>query len=125
MTFFGKLLAALTVLAACGPPPRENPPLIDLRVCVENAAAVDAYRAHFKAATAEDPRGGRACDASIRAEDAGGGKVTVSSAYDGSVLAEILGPLDLAPRLVRAALAPDTAAYRRLAAQRAAARRPR
>lgn len=116
-----RALAALAVLAACGPPPRNYPPLADLRVCVENEAAVEAYRPHFKAPVAAEPRGGLMCDATVRAEDRNGGKVTVRSAYDGTVLAEILGPLDLAPRLVKAALSPGTAAYRRVAAQRAEA----
>ena len=120
-----RAVAALAVLAACGPPPRNYPPLADLRLCVENEAEVEAYRPHFKAPVAAEPRGGRMCDATVRAEDRNGGKVTVRSAYDGSVLAEILGPLDLAPRLVKAALTPGTEAHRRVTNQRAKARRSR
>lgn len=113
-----RALAALALLAACRPPPRDVPPVVDLRVCVETAEEVEAYRPHFKTPVAAEPKGGRICDAVVRAEDRDGGKVTVLSAYDGSVLAEILGPLDLAPRLVKAALAPGTLAYQRVTAQR-------
>lgn len=120
-----RAFAALVVLAACGPPPRDVPPVADLRVCVENEAAVEAYRPHFKAPVAAEPQRGRMCDASVHTEDRNGGKVTVRSAYDGSVLAEILGPLDLAPKLVKAALAPGTLAYRRVTAQRTKAARSR
>lgn len=113
--------SALAVLAACGPPPREVPPVVDLRVCVQTEQEIEAYRPHFKAPVAAEPKGGRMCDAVVRAEDRDGGRVTVRSAYDESVLAEILGPLDLAPRLVKAALAPGTLAYERVTAQRAEA----
>lgn len=119
-------LAALAgFVAACGPPPRDAPPVVDLRVCVENEAAVALYRPHFKAAVAAEPRDGRECDVSVRAATLNAGKVTVRSAYDGSVLAEILGPMDLAPHLVKLALAPGTQAHQRVTAQRAASGLPR
>ncbi|MDD5302628.1 MAG: hypothetical protein PHS14_05900 [Elusimicrobia bacterium] len=116
-----RALAALAFLIACGPPPRDVPPVVDLRVCVENEESVALYRPHFKTAVAAEPRDGRECDAAVRGATLNAGKVTVRSAYDGSVLAEILGPMDLAPQLVKAALMPGTQAYQRVTAQRAAA----
>lgn len=116
---FAALAAAF---AACGPPVRDIPPVVDLRVCVEKEADVEAYRPHFKSAVAADPRGGRECDVSISASRMHAGKVTVRSAYDGEALAEIHGPVDLAPQLVKIALEPGTDAHRRVSEQRAAAR---
>lgn len=117
------VLAALAAaLAACGPPVRDIPPFVNLRVCVESESDVEAYRRHFKSAVAAEPRGGRECDVSVRAATMHAGKVTVRSAYDDSILAEIHGPVDLAPQLVKIALEPGTDAHRRVSAQRAAAR---
>lgn len=112
----------LAALAACGPPVRDIPPFVNLRVCVENAADIEAYRPHFKSAVAAAPHDVRECDVSVRAAKMHAGKVTVRSAYDGEVLAEIHGPVDLAPQLVKIALEPGTDAHRRISEQRAAAR---
>lgn len=114
--------ALILALAACGPPVRDIPPFVDLRVCVESEADVEAYRRHFKSAVAAEPRGGRECDVSVRAAKLHAGKVTVRSAYDDSILAEIHGPVDLAPQLVKIALEPGTDAFRRVSEQRASAR---
>jgi hypothetical protein len=89
-------------------------------VCVENEAAVGLYRPHFKAAVAVEPADRRECDVSVRITAVRPSKVTVLSAYDWSTLAEIFGPLDLAPHLVKVALSPGTQAYQRVTAQRAA-----
>ena len=118
MKEFFKSSAALVLLggaAACAPPPRDVPPVLDLRVCVEGEAAVELYARHFKGATATGP-----CDVTVRDTALNAGKVTVRSAYDQSVLAEIEGPVDLAPQLVKLALARGTQAYRKVSAQRAA-----
>jgi len=115
-----KLIFILEALAACAPPAREVPPVVDLRVCVENEAQVELYHRYFKAAVATPPRGGRDCDAVVTASTMDAGKVTVRSAYDGSVLAEIEGTIDLAPQLVKVALDQGTDAYRRLWKQRKA-----
>lgn len=117
-----RLAALAAALAACSPPVRDIPPFVNLRVCVENEADAEAYRLHFRSAVAAEPRGGRECDISVRAATMHAGKVTVRSAYDGSILAEIHGPVDLAPQLVKIALEPGTDAHRRVSEQRAAAR---
>lgn len=112
----------LSVMAVCGPPPRNYPPVVDLRVCVESEAAAEVYRRHFAAATAAEPQDGLECDITVRRALLNAKKVIVRSAYDGAVLAEILGPLDLAPPLVKIALEPGTKAHQRVTAQRAASR---
>ncbi len=115
-----RLLAAAFLLGACAPPAREVPPVVDLRVCVETAAQAEAYRRHFKDAVAVPPRGGRDCDVTVKSATLNAGKVTVRSAYDGSVLAEIDGPVDLAPQLVKVAIEQGTESYRKVWAQRSA-----
>lgn len=112
--------ALAVILAACTPPPREAPPVVDLRVCVEKDADVELYRPHFKEAVAAEPRGGRNCDIAVRATTLNAGKVAVRSAYDEAVLAEIEGPMDLAPQLVKLAVEQGTDAYRRVWKQRTA-----
>jgi hypothetical protein len=109
----------LSVMAVCGPPPRNYPPVVDLRVCVQGEAAVEVYRRYFTAATAAEPDDGRECDVTIRRSLLNAGKVIARSAYDGSVLAEVLGPGDIAPPLIKNALQPGTKAYERVTAQRA------
>ena len=91
-------------------------------MCVQSEAAVEVYRRHFIAATAAEPDDGRECDVTVRRSLLNAGKVIARSAYDGSVLAEVLGPGDIAPSLVKIALEPGTKAYQRVAAQRAEAR---
>lgn len=113
--------ALAAALAACSPPVRDIPPTVDLRVCVESEADAEAYRRHFKSAVAAELHDVRECDVSIRAAKLHAGKITVRSAYDGEVLAEIHGPVDLAPQLVKIALEPGTDAHRRISEQRAAA----
>lgn len=117
-----RFAALAAFLAACGPPVRDIPPTVDLRVCVENEADVEAYGRHFKSAVAAPLHDVRGCDVAVRAAKMHAGKITVRSAYDGEVLAEIHGPVDLAPQLVKIALEPGTDAYRRVSEQRAAAR---
>ena len=108
-------------LASCAAPAREVPPVVDLRLCVEDEAKAELYRRHFKLAVVARPEGGRQCDAVVTATTLDAGKVTVRSAYDSAVVAEISGTLDLAPQLVKAALEQGTDAYRRLWKQRQAA----
>lgn len=119
----GSLGAAVlaAALAACAPPAREDHPVVDLRVCVENEAAVEAYRRFFKTAVFAEPRGGRSCDVVVQTATMHAGKVTVRSAYNGEVLAEIEGTVDLAPNLAHISLDQHTDAYRRVWAQRKAA----
>ncbi|MBI4062242.1 MAG: hypothetical protein HY403_12535 [Elusimicrobia bacterium] len=80
---------------------------------------MEAYRRHFRAATAAEPRDGRECDVTVRGTLLNAGKITLRSAYDGSILAEIEGPMDLTPQLAALSLAPDTDAHRRVSEQRA------
>ena len=94
---------------------------MDLRICVETESAVEAYAKHFIAAVAAEPRGGRDCDLTVRAASAlNAGSATLRSAYDGSVLTEIDGPVDLLPQLAALSVARETEPYRRVVAQRAA-----
>ena len=79
-------------MAVCGPPPRNYPPVVDLRVCVQGEATVEVYRRYFAAATAAEPGDGQECDVTVRRSILNAGKVVARSAYDGSVLAEPLGP---------------------------------
>ena len=117
------IVAAALALAACAAPAREVPPVVDLRVCVQSEAEAELYRRHFKTAVAAQPRDGRECDAVVRSPALNAGKVTVTSAYDGAMLAEVEGTVDLAPQLVKLALEQGTDAYRRLWKQRKAAGR--
>ena len=93
---------------------------MDLRACVESDEAAESYRRYFKAASAAEPRGGRECDFTVRGTKLDAGIVTLRSAYDGSVLAEIDGSADLMAQLAALSLARGTEAYRRVVAQRTA-----
>lgn len=113
--------AALAAVLACAPPGRNVPPVVDLRVCVGSEAEVEVYRRYFKAAAVAEGRGGRDCDVVASGTVLNAGKVTLRSAYDGVILAELEGPADLAPQLSALSLAPGTDAYVRVSAQRTAA----
>ena len=118
-----RLAAALLLSAACATPEKKTrtATTLDLRICVETESVVEAYAKHFAAAVAAEPRGGRDCDLTVRAGSAlNAGSATLRSAYDGSVLAEIDGPVELLPQLAAMSVARDTEPYRRVAAQRAA-----
>lgn len=114
------LLAAL-LGAACAAPAAKPSPRIGLRVCVSEPRFVEAYAERFAGATAAEPRGGRECDVTARAPSAlNAGKVVLRSAYDGSVLVEIEGGVELVPNLAALALAPGGGIYERVLAQRSA-----
>lgn len=113
-------LALALGLAACASPAPKQYALVDLRVCVQDASFVEAYTRHFAAAVASEPSGGRECDVTAQVAALNTGQVTMRSAYDGTVLAEIEGPMDLAPQLAALSLSRVTQAYRRVSLQRAA-----
>ncbi len=106
--------------AACAAPAPKTAPLVNLRVCVENEAQVESWRKAFVAAAAVEPREGRDCDLVAKSTTMNAGRVSLRSAYDGSLLGEIEGPVDLVPRLAALTVAPGTEPSERLAAQRKA-----
>lgn len=118
-----RITPALLLAAACAAPSK-SPKInlfTDLRVCVQDESVVEAYAKYFSSAVAADPRGGRDCDLTVRAGSAlNAGNVTLRSAYDNSVLAEIEGQVDLLPRLAAMSVAPGSEPYRLVTAQRAA-----
>jgi hypothetical protein len=114
-----RAFAAAALLAACAAPLPKAPPKLDLRVCVQEESLVEAWAEHFSKAAAVEPREGRECDVVARAASIlNAGKVTLRSAYDGSVVTEIEGPLELVPRLAAMSLAADSDHYARLKAAR-------
>ena len=116
-----RVLAAVVVLASCAAPAEKSAAALDLRVCVPDAAAVEAWGGHFALAVALEPREGRECDFTARAASIlNAGKVTLRSAYDGAVIAEIDGTVELVPRLAALSLAPGSEPYEKLKAQRRA-----
>jgi len=110
------LIAA--ALAACAAPAREKIPVVDVRLCVSTEEEAALYRPLFESAAAVEPRGGRDCDAVVKAATLHAGMIKVTSAYDGSTLADIEGTLELAPSLVKLALGQETEGYQRVRAQR-------
>lgn len=118
-----RIAVALALTAACAAPGK-SPKIdlfTDLRVCVQDESVIEAYAKYFTAAVASDPRGGRDCDLTVRAASAlNAGNVTLRSAYDNSVLAEIEGQVDLLPRLAAMSVARGTEPYRLVTTQRAA-----
>lgn len=112
------LLALL--LSSCAAPAAKAPPKVALRVCVEREDQAEPWSKYFERAAAVPPREGRECDVVASASVLNAGKVSLRSAYDGSPLAEVEGPVDLVPRLAALSLAPDTEPGKDLAARRAA-----
>lgn len=110
--------ALLLSLSSCVAPSAKAPGRLDLRVCVEDESLVAGYAEHFLAAVASEPRGGRDCDLTASGKRFNAGKVTLRSAYDGSVLAELDVPVEMAPKLAAFTLARGSEPYRRLVAQR-------
>lgn len=81
---------------------------------------VEPWGREFAEAVVSEPREGRACDVAARAASLlNAGKVTLRSAYDGSVVTEIEGPVELVPRLAAMSLGPGSEHYARLKAARA------
>lgn len=114
-----KLALAALLAAACSAPSAKRPSVVDLRVCVSDERFVESWSKSFKSAAALEPREGRECDVTARANsDLNADKVTVRSAFDGSILVELEGPVDFVPRLAAMSLAPDTEPYKRVKAQR-------
>ena len=120
-------LIAVLVVAACVAPPRSASEKIDLSICVMDAPNADEqttllaeYRKYFvSAVVAADSRGGRECDVEAHIVSAlNADKVTLRSAYDGSALAEVSGPLDLMPRLTAMSLTRGGEPYQRVRAQK-------
>ena len=88
-------------------------------MCVQDDGLVESWAKYFSKAVASEPREGRECDVVARAASAlNADKVTLRSAYDGTVITEIEGPMELVPRLAALSLAPNSEAYLRLMAQR-------
>ena len=125
------LLLTGLIIGACAAPSHIATEKIDLSVCIMDAPNTDEqnvllaeYRKHFASAVVTaDSRGGRECDVEAHIVSAlNADKVTLRSAYDGSALAEVSGPVDLMPRLAAISLARENEPYRRVSAQRAAAR---
>ncbi len=110
-----RVLALAVLVAGCAAPAPKAPPKLDLRVCVQEESLVEAWGAVFEKAAASEPREGRECDVTARAASLlNAGKVTLRSAYDGSVLTEIEGPVELVPRLAAMSLGRDSEHYARL-----------
>lgn len=112
-------LIAAVLLGACAAPAAKAP-VLALRVCVEREEQVEAWAKFFQKAAAVPPRDGRDCDVVAAASPMNAGKVTLRSAYDGTVLGEIEAPVELVPRLAALSLGPDTEPGKALAARRAA-----
>lgn len=88
-------------------------------MCVAEERLVESWAKSFKSAAAVDPREGRECDLVARStSDLNADKMTIRSAYDGSVLVELEGPVEFIPRLASLSLAPGTQPYIRVKAQR-------
>ncbi len=88
-------------------------------MCVAEERLVESWAKNFKSAAAIEPREGRDCDIVARStSDLNADKMTIRSAFDGSVLVELEGPVDFVPRLAAMALSPDTEPYKRVKAQR-------
>lgn len=114
-----RLALAALLAAACAGPAGKRPSVVDLRVCVAEERLVESWAKNFKSATAAAPREGRECDVVARSvSDLNADKVTIRSAYDGTVLVELEGPVDFVPRLAAMALSPDTEPYKRVRVQR-------
>ena len=114
-----RLALAALLAAACAGSAGKRPSVVDLRVCVAEERLVESWAKSFKTAAAVEPRDGRECDVVARAlSDVNADKVTIRSAYDGSVLVELEGPVGFVPRLAALSLAPDTEPYKKVVAQR-------
>ncbi len=86
----------------------------------EQTALLADYQRYFvSAVVAADSRGGRECDVEAHIVSAlNADKVTLRSAYDGSALAEVSGPMDLMPQLTAMSLARGSEPYQRVRVQK-------
>jgi hypothetical protein len=114
----GRFVSLAVLLAACAGPHGKRPSVVDLRVCVSDERFVEPWSKSFVKAVTGDPREGRECDFTALPGSLNDDKVVLRSAFDGSVLAELEGPVDFVPRLAALSLAPESEPYKRLKKQR-------